>query len=445
VEKLQTLVETLRADSSFEIEEAGKSENGRPIHHVRFGTGSLKAMFVGFPHPNEPIGGLTVFSLLTLLSQRNRALIDADVEWHIVPCIDPDGAMLNEGWSQKAFTLERYMRNFHRQEMRDQVECSFPIRYKRLEFNRPIKETRILMGLLTQVRPDFYYSLHNNSGAGGAWLLLTRDIGQKYHRELYKLLETYRIPLQVTEPFRAGWLTRFGEGIYENFSTTKMYDLFEQTTSSPEGSLQRGAMSFDYIAQLKDSAMSFVSELPYVRHPSAGSKKETTQNLRQLKLRMDADNKFVATLILEEWEKVKGDLDSSSPFYRKIVAGIISAKEKLPEGLRTWPAMTQDILFNPAYGKKATEGERFDVYLIDRFFALCHSYEFVRLLRASTQTPAVRQAAERLERVFDEALRELAKEIDLDEFEVLDCDSLARVQFGAGLIVLNSVLESKAS
>lgn len=439
VDRLNGLVETLRRDPAFEVRVVGTSERERPIHHVRFGSGPVKALFVGFPHPNEPIGGLTAFSLLTLLSRRAPTLLAAgDVEWHVVPCADPDGAILNEGWSQQPFSLENYMRNFHRQAARHQVDCSFPINYKRLQFDQPIKETRILMGLLDAIRPDFYYPLHNNAGAGGAWLLLSRGIDPRCYGELHQLLETYQIPLQVTAPF-GGQLTQFADGVYQHPHTRMLYDRFEQAMPNPEEALQRGAMSFEYLSDIHGGAVSFVSELPYVRHSSAGSRRETACNMRLLKLRVDADNKFLATVILEEWDKVQADLDSSSAFHRKTLASLINVRDRLHEGPPSWPAKTRDLLFNPRYARGATEGERFDVYLLDRFFVLCHSYEFVRLLRGSPQTPGVRGAVERLEEIFTEALAELTREVDFQKFEVIEHRVLAQVQLGAGLIVLNSV------
>src|SRR4051794_30082979 len=84
VSALHALAETLRADSRFGVEVAGTSSNGLPIHHVRFGNGSVKALVIAFPHCHEPMGGMTVFSLLTLLREGNKALAAADVEWHIV-------------------------------------------------------------------------------------------------------------------------------------------------------------------------------------------------------------------------------------------------------------------------------------------------------------------------------------------------------------------------
>jgi hypothetical protein len=222
VAQLHALAETLRADApAFEVEIAGTSAGGLPIHHVRFGTGRLKALFVGFPHPNEPIGGLTVFSLMTLLKQRHPGLVHADIEWHIVPCIDPDGALLNEGWSLKPFSLQSYMRHSHRQEPRDQIDMSFPIRYKRLVFDEPVREARILQALLASLRPDFHYSLHNLIGGGGTFFILTRDIGSDYHEKLYRLLGEHHLRPETNQPL-GEWCARFGEGICEQYSTRKI-------------------------------------------------------------------------------------------------------------------------------------------------------------------------------------------------------------------------------
>ena len=440
VEKLDGLVASLRDDPArFRVTVPGTSVGGRPIHHVQFGKGSVKALFVGFPHPNEPVGGLTTFSLLTLLKQHARELVDADVEWHVVPCIDPDGAMLNEGWSQRPFSFESYMKGFHRQELQHQVECSFPIRYKRLVFETPTREARILQGLLDSIRPDFYYSLHNNFGTGGAWFLLTRDIGQGYYRELHELLERNGVSLKSDMPY-GEFCQQFAAGIKEPTPMWKYYDFLEKVMPAPEKVLQTGACSWDYLAQIKKSAVTLVAEVPYLRHPSDGSPKATSRNLRQLKLRIDAENKFVTTVILEEWARVEADLDRDSPFHRKIHTGIIAAKDDLNEGLVSWPMKTREVLFNANYSRDATEGECFDAYVLDRFIVLCHSHEFVRLLMASKQTEAVRQATRRVQSVLDEALADIDRNVDFSKFETIDCNALARVQLGSGLTVLNALL-----
>jgi hypothetical protein len=444
VAELSTLVETIRRESTqVDVRIAGTSAGGSPIHHVRFGSGRIKALFVGWPHPNEPIGGLTIFGLLSLLRQHNRQLLDADVEWHIVPCIDPDGAILNEGWTQQPFTIGNFMRNSYRQEPCDQVERSFPIQYKRAHFDRPIKEAQLLQALLATIRPDFFYSMHN-ARLGAVSFFLSSAIDERYYRQLQELAQTYRIPLlQVGSPLLGGH-AQFAPGVWELFSARKYYDYLETVTDHPEEGLhQAGGCSWEYLAQIKSSALTFVQELPYLQHPGSVSTKETSQHLRHFMLRSDADNKFLITVILEEWDQVKDDVDPASPFYRKILHSIVAVKDKLVEGLPSWESGTSDLLANPSYSKMMTEADLFRVCM-KRFYVLCNSHEIVRLLKQSKQTPAVTRATRRLESLYDEALAELAEHVDFDAFKVVEHDSLARMHLGGGLIVLNSVLEANA-
>lgn len=439
VERLRGFVESLAGVAGFEIEEAGRSEGGRPIHHVRYGTGSIKALFVGWPDANEPIGGLTVFSLLTLLAQRHPLLVSSDVEWHIIPCIDPDGATLNEAWSQEPFDLQRYLRHFHRPAGRDQIDCSFPVDYKRLAFDTPVTETRVLMRVIERIRADFYYALHNNSGAMGVWLLMSRDIGSRYHGELHGLLADFGMPIQMTAPF-GGQLERFAEGIYENVQTRRIYDILERSVPAPEVVMHGGARSCDYVTELNPRALSFISELPCVTHPASGSARPTNEHLREIKLGVDADNKFLGARLLEELSALQGRLDTGSPFYRKAVSDLLSVQDQLHEGLPCWPRKTRDTVYNPRYAKLATEGERYEVYMLERFFVLCHYYEVVRLLRVSGGSREVTDAIGRLEADFARALARLDEAVGLGKFRPFALDDLARVQLGSGLIVLNSLL-----
>jgi hypothetical protein len=445
VAELLELVDRLRADSRFDITEAGTSAGGVPIHHVRFGRGSVKAMLVGFPHCKEPICGMTVHSLLTLLHQGKRALVDADVEWHVVPCADPDGALLNDGWTQQPLTMENYMKNFYVQVLGEQVDASFPVNHKRLVWDRPSKEATILQGLLDRIRPDFYYSLHN-AWTGGAYYFLSRDIDHKYHEDLYALLGRQGMPIQ-RRPIWREFCRPYGKGILEAWNVKKFYDHLEKTSPTPERFLTYGAGAGDYLVEIKPSALYLVSEMGYVRHPADESDEDTGENLRRFKLRVDADGKFLASLLLAEWDQVKDDVDKANPVYRAIIDGaVLPAKERLCDGGRPMSLHpTAEILLDPQYDRPMTEGDRFQACMVEGgFFFLCQSYQFVRLLKASPPTPAVRRAIERLEPAFDEALAEIKRHVDFDAFEVIDCDTLTRVQLGSGLVVLNSVLEERA-
>lgn len=445
VAKLHKLIQSLDGNANFEVEVAGSSVAGVPIHHVRYGKGSVKALFVGFPHCKEPVCGLTVYSLLSLLSRGHPELAQADVEWHIVPCIDPDGALLNEAWTQQPVTMESYMRGFYVQAPQDQVDTSFPIRHKKYLWEHPSKEAQILKGIIDRVLPDYYFSLHN-AWTGGVFYMLSHDIDHKYHRALHDFLRAQSFPIQK-QPIWKEVCVQFGIGISETWSLRKHYDHLERTTAAPEKALRNfGATSWDYLEEIKPSALTFIAEMGYALHPDDESQEGVEGDLRHFKLRVDADSKYLGTVLLEEWERVKDEVDDSNPLYRAIIGGgVLPTKDSLNEGGRPLSLHpTRDVLFNPLHNRRMTKADRFQACIVDGgFWGLCHTYQFVRLLKASRQTTAVRQATERLENAFSNALAEIQRHVDFDAFRVTDCDTLARVQLGSGLVVLNSLLENR--
>ena len=87
------------------------------------------------PHPNEPIGTLTL-EFLTPPPVRGRGTARAlDVTLHVIKVADPDGLVLNEGWFKGAFSPLRYALNYYRPPHREQVEWSFPVDYKTLQLH----------------------------------------------------------------------------------------------------------------------------------------------------------------------------------------------------------------------------------------------------------------------------------------------------------------------
>lgn len=449
VGKLHEQAERLSRDPRFAVSVAGSSVNGMPIHHVRFGHGALRALIVGGPHCMEPIGSLSVTNLLAILESENRALQAADVEWHVVPCIDPDGALLNEGWTLQPFAAERFLRNFYLQPLPDGVDTSFPIRYKRLAMdNQPSPEAAVLKGLIEKIQPDFFFPLHNTL-AGGVFYLTSQDLGPKCYARLHRMLDRYDMPVR-TQPQYSEFLAKLYEGVVENYSIRKHYDFFERTMAHPEEVFQHqgfGGSSWDYLEEIRPEALTFVAEMGYFRHPCYESTRQTGQNLRQFKLRIEADSKFLATVMLEEWENVKQDLNLASPFYKAMAGLALPSKARIIEGgfpVSRYP--TNDTLFNQQYNRSMTEGEKFDACIVnDGLKLLAFNFQFLRLLRDSQPTSSVQAAAERLERHFAAAFADISRHFDLDAIEVFPADTLARVQLGSGLMALDALLETRGA
>ena len=444
VDKLYELVDEIGRDrGAGSVIVAGRSRDGLPIHQVTFCGGRTKALVVGGPHAMEPIGSLTVYALLTLLKQRHPSLLDADVEWHVIPCIDPDGAKLNEGWTQQDFSLERYMRHRYMQATQDQVDTSFPYSYKRLAYSAPSAEAEVLRTIIDRTRPDFYFPLHNNC-LGGAFFFLSRDLGESTYQTIRHLLDRLDYPMHPRPPYREV-TGEYAPGFMPLLTLGKFYDYLEATTSYPERSLQRGGASWDYLEQTRPSTLVFVAELGHVQHPDSESDESTGQNLRQFKMHLDAEMKSLAALMLEKWQRTKDLVDQGSPLYRAVFGGMtFPTHDQIVEGgspLARYP--TRDVLFNPRFNKEMSRGERFDACMEDGgFLFLRTTYQFVRMLQQSPASPEVTDAAHILDKAFKEAFELVINSVESNRFKTFELATLVRAQFGSCLIALNSLLSS---
>ncbi|MGW3247278.1 M14 family zinc carboxypeptidase [Streptomyces sp. NPDC001070] len=177
----------------------GLSRGGRPLSMLTVPGGPRQVLVVGGPHPNEPTGHLTILALARLLTRTSTWTTTIGCTWHLLGCIDPDGAALNDHWTSRPLDLDRYHRHFYRPPMAGQPEWTFPAS----GWDRPLPETTILLQLLSTVRPQVYIDLHN-ADFGGAFFVMNRP-----HPALSTALRDaaarHRIPLSHEGIDTVGW------------------------------------------------------------------------------------------------------------------------------------------------------------------------------------------------------------------------------------------------
>ena len=81
-----------------DLREIGKSREGRTIYCLKIGEGKENALLFGFPHPNEPIGSMSLEFLSHFLAENPEPTKETGYTWYLIKAIDIDGAILNEGW-----------------------------------------------------------------------------------------------------------------------------------------------------------------------------------------------------------------------------------------------------------------------------------------------------------------------------------------------------------
>lgn len=253
---------------TIEIRNIGNTKEGRPLYCLKAGRGSRNALVMGCPHPNEPIGTLMIESLAQTLAEHPEYFEELDYTFYMIKAIDPDGLVRNEGWLKGPFTYYNYARNYFRPAASQQVEWSFPLSYKTLDFNDPIPETQAVMKLIHEIKPSFIYSLHNSGFSGAFWYIHSKD-RDKLARAVQKLPlipEKYNSFLHRGEPETAA-CEQYGDAVYQMINQTDIYDYYKTAMpdDDPADYITSGTSSVEYTNMNVCSCESLVSEIGYFK------------------------------------------------------------------------------------------------------------------------------------------------------------------------------------
>ncbi|MBV9292837.1 MAG: hypothetical protein JO222_10350 [Frankiales bacterium] len=307
------------------------------------------ALVIGQPHPNEPIGMATVIALCERLVAQPDALDRFGVTWHVVPCADPDGTRLNEGWFTGPWTREFYARHFYRPGSEQQVEWTFPFATDGFAVDAPMPETRALMAAIDRVQPDVLASLHNGE-LGGAYFYASPGYDDLY-ADLADLCAAYDVPLHHGDP-ETPLSTLLAPAVFTVPTAEQIVEMATALGVDP-AALVSGASSHDYASRHK-ALFGIAIELPYWRDPRAA---DTTPDpsgvsLRDVTLRgLDLQEQSVA--------RVHELLDAGplppSPFADALRSFLAADEGGWLEGQR------QQALADPDFERAATVAEVFSI------------------------------------------------------------------------------------
>lgn len=288
----------------------GTSRLGDPLLCLTISGGPRHAIIAAGPHPNEPIGGLTVTHMADRLCADDRLRRDSGYTWHLVACLDPDGTRLNEGWFAGPFTRTHYARHFYRPAPDEQVEWTFPFAYKRAYFDRVLPETLALMRLIDDTRPTFFTTLHNGE-TGGVFYYLSRPVPE-LQAVLKDLPGRYGVPLHAGEPEHPAIMS-YEQAIYQAPTMEDAYDYLEASGQDPVAHIG-GAASDSYIR--KYGTLGLTAEIPYWTDPSAGDVTPTELSYRDLITRQAEGLRETHEALGAILRSAESDLVTDSPFLR---------------------------------------------------------------------------------------------------------------------------------
>ncbi len=410
------------------LEPVGRSTDGESIQMLRIGHGEEQLLFFACPHPNEPIGAMTLEALSHALT-RSPELRKERYTWNLIKCIDPDSTRLNEGWFKGPFTITHYAKEFYRPASFDQAEWSFPIVYKDYAFFRPIPETMALMTAITGLRPSFIYSLHN-AGMGGGYYYLSPHVPQ-IDDTLRALMTERGIPLSLGEP-EMPWGVELSPAIYRSTRLVEHYDFLEKYgTGQPASQMQGGEGSYGYAKGICNAAH-LVCELPYFYDERIGDTRLATVSRREAILAGMTRTKEMTDFISHLYAELGPHLTVSSRFRtasenltKLIVAGDASK--------RTWAES------EPSLDVPASVAQQFDNLVVGRFYRLLIVGMVRRALlleRAHSGSPRISEALNDVETRFFMWAKALEEEID---YKVIPIKSLVEIQLGAALHFISAL------
>ena len=414
-----------------EIFEIGNARNGESIKCLKIGSGENNVLLFAFPHPNEPIGSMTLEYLSWKLVTDDEFRKSFNVTWYLIKCIDPFGARLNEGWFKGEWTPKKYALNYYRPPGFKQVEWTFPIEYKTLKFNKPVPETRALMKLIDNIKPIFMASLHN-AGFCGAYFYLSDPLPKVYSK-LHEVAGKFEIPIHLGEP-EVPYVIKFADAIFKMPTVIETYEYYlKHSKRDPAEIIKSGASSDEYAKRVNRDVLTVVCEVPYIYDDRVANTTPIGIKRRDIILLGVKKRRKMYRELRKRLDLVEPYIDKESPFYE-------SLSEFIRIGLESLKAEENWAKRDPSTDRQATVGEAFDTIASNVYFYGMLRYGlFYRLVEEK-----VKEVNE-LWKHYKWALRKidfLNNEFNkLSEYKVIPIRNLVGVQLGTILFTLKEKLE----
>ncbi|MDR1795141.1 MAG: hypothetical protein LBR25_07070 [Erysipelotrichaceae bacterium] len=410
---------------------AGHSRAGHEILLLKIGSGAKNAFLFGCPHPNEPIGAMTVEYFSKALCENPDFLKETGYTWYIIKSIDVDGTKLNENWFKGPFTLTNYAKNYFRPAGYQQAEWTFPIDYKKYSFHASIPETEVLMKCIEEIKPAFMYSLHN-AGFGGTYWYLSKAFPDAWPL-LYKASEKQSVPLHLGEP-EINYITPFSKAIYPMITLRQQYDYQEQFGDIK--TMRGGDSSCGYAETLGLDTVTLVTEMPYFTEPRIQSDKVMPYTRREVALKALDERKKERDQVSELYASIKEFVTSDNPF-AKFIWMMVEHGDTHYETQKKFIESSND------YSQPCKESEAFDNIEAPKSSRLftwgmlvrCCTYE---LDKNPDETAAL--ALKKVQSAASENFDSRAKIAEADlNYDVISIQRLVRVQLESGLIIAGRI------
>lgn len=257
----EALEEHLKEVEGAEVDRIGESRAGTPLWGVRVGQGPRAVSVIAGCHADEPVGPITALLLPGLLRRHFPELLD-DFRFHVIPQMNPDGAVRNRGWFESPLPFPAYAEGAVRETPGDDIEFGFDTE----EGARP--ECLSMQQFLKPEGPfHAHFSLHGKDYAEGAWFLLSAA-HETQSEELMGALSSFcgdmGMPLHDVDRRGEKGFVRIGPGFSTTPNSAAMRDFFLTQGDAVTAALFRPS-SMEFVSAQGGEPLCMVSEVPMFR------------------------------------------------------------------------------------------------------------------------------------------------------------------------------------
>jgi len=410
--------------------EIGRSTDGEPVRMLRIGDGNEQLLFIGCPHPNEPIGMLTI-DLLAHRLVEDDDLRGTRFTWNLIPCADPDAARLNEGWFAGPFSLSDYARGFYRPPFGEQAILTFPFVRRGYAFLRPMPETRALITAMTALRPRFIASLHN-AALGGGYYYLSPNVPE-LGDPLRRLLAERGIPLSLGEP-ELPWGIEHSLAVFDCTTMDAHVDfLVDQGTPDPTSRIDAGDTTYGFARRVCDPVF-LICEVPYFTDPRIADTRSTDAPRRTSVLEGIDRASEILGFLGDMLKRMNGRWTTNSRF-RRAVEAIVPQAIDGERARRRWTERSDE------FDEPATVAQAFSNRLETPYYHVLNVGTLRRALRyecdaAGRSNDVARAALAEVDERFDAWLGDFEAAID---YRVMPIEDLVEVQLASALRTIDTL------
>lgn len=227
------------------------SSEGNNIEIVVIENMPKTMLFLGFPHPNEPIAQIIMPEVIHVAEGVES--VDNKGKWLLVLCWDIDGALENEKWWSQELLLSNMTKHWYKPAPGQQVEWTFPLQTEYYSFDQPLVETKQIMEMIEAYQPEVLFSLHNGF-LGKMYTLISPHCVEK--KGLFsQILNDSN--LELLDELPIPYVSKYGVGIFSQPHAATEIEYILATDENYNAFYNNGAASFEYYDDIPSVILEF--------------------------------------------------------------------------------------------------------------------------------------------------------------------------------------------